>query len=102
MTFVKDGALAHTSKAGSDMVSEEFAKDDWPANSPHLNRIEIIWSLIYETTYKDPAPKTLDELRKRLRFALKNVTPDTLKEFVHSMSRRLENVRKNKGGHSGY
>ena len=58
------------------MVSEEFAQDDWPVNSPGLNPVENIWSITDETTYKDPAPKTLDELRRRLRLAWKNVTLD--------------------------
>ena len=49
--------------------------------------------------YKDPAPKTLDELRQWLRFAWKN---DTLWELVTSIPHHLENVRKNWGRHSGY
>ena len=49
--------------------------------------------------YKDPAPKTLDELRQWLRFAWKN---DTLWELVNSIPHHLENVRKNWGRHSGY
>ena len=55
------------------MVSKEFAnfvlKDDRPANSPDVNTLETFWIIVVETTYKDPAPKTLDELRQRLRFA---------------------------------
>ena len=51
--------------------------------------------------YKDPAPKTLDELRQWLRFAWKNVTLDTPWELVNSKPHRLENVRKHTGRHSG-
>ena len=48
------------------MVSEGFAnfipKEDWPANSHDVNPLETIWMIVHETTYKDLAPKTLDEL----------------------------------------
>ena len=49
------------------MVSKEFAnfvlKDDRQANSRDVNTLETFWIFVDETTYKDPAPKTLDELR---------------------------------------
>ena len=52
----------------ASMVSEGFAnfilKEDWPANSRDVNPLETIWIIVDETTYKDPAPKTLDELRQ--------------------------------------
>ena len=90
----------------ASMVSEGFAnfipKEDRPANSRDVNPLETIWIIVDETTYKDPAPKTLDELRQWLRFAWKNVTLDTLWELVHSIPHRLENVRKHIGRHSGY
>ena len=88
------------------MVSEGFAnfiaKGDRLANSRDVNPLETIWIIVDETAYKDPAPKTLDELRQRLRFALRNVALDTLWELVHSISHHLENVRKHKGRHFGY
>ena len=51
------------------MVSEGFAnfipKEDRPPNSLDVNPLETIWIIIVdETTYKDPASKTLDELRQ--------------------------------------
>ena len=52
----------------ASMVSEGFAnfipKDDQPANLCDVNPLETIWIIVDETTYKDPAPKTLDELRQ--------------------------------------
>ena len=58
-----------------EMVSEEFAKcytkrTTVTANSPDLN----IWIVADETAYKDLARRTLDELRRQLNFAWKNVT----------------------------
>ena len=47
------------------MVSEGFAnfipQEDRPAKSRDMNSLETIWIIVDETTYKDPAPKTLDE-----------------------------------------
>ena len=52
----------------ADMVSEGFArfiaKGDWLVNSSVVNPLETIWIIVDETTYKDTAPKTLDELRQ--------------------------------------
>ena len=64
--------------------------------------LETIWIIVDETTCKDPAPKTLVELRQLLRFAWKYVTLGTLWKLVHSIPHRLKNVRKHKGRHSGY
>ena len=64
--------------AHADMVSEGFAnfiaKGDRLANSRDVNPLETIWIIVNEMTYKDPAPKTLDELRQWLRFTWKNVS----------------------------
>ena len=60
-------------------------------SSPCREYLEHNWRYI---TYRDPAPKTRDRLKKRLRFAWKNVTQDTLNELAHSMPCRLKNVKK--------
>ena len=89
MTFVQDGAPVHFSKATQTQCQKNLpnfiANEGWPANCPDLNPIENIWSIIDQTTCKDPAPKTMKELKRRLHFAWKNVTLDTLKELAHSM-----------------
>ena len=50
------------------MVSEGFAnfiaKGDRLANSSDVNPLGTIWTIVDKTAYKDPAPKTLDELRE--------------------------------------
>ena len=50
------------------MVSNGFAnfiaKGNGLANSRDVNPLETIWIIVDKTTYKDPAPKTLDELRE--------------------------------------
>ena len=63
---------------GAEGFGNFIAKDDRSTNSRDVNPLETIWIIFDETTYKDPAPKTLDELRQWLRFAWKNVPSDTL------------------------
>ena len=50
----------------ASMASEGFAnfipREDPPANLRDLNLLETIWVIVDETTYKDLAPKTLDEV----------------------------------------
>ena len=83
------------------MASEEFANFNYTKGRPRdMNTLETIWIIVDEITYKDSAPKILDELRQRLRFACKNVNIDTLWELVHSIPHRLENVRKHNGRYS--
>ena len=71
------------------MVSEGFAnfipKEDRQADSYDVNLLETILIIVDETTYKDPAPKTLGELSRWLRFAWKNVTLDALWELVRNV-----------------
>ena len=77
-------------------------KKDRPVNSRHVNPLETFWIIVDETTYKDKAPKTLDELRQWLRCAWKKVTLDTLWELVHAIPHRLENIRKHTRRYSGF
>ena len=50
------------------MVLEGFgnfiAKEDRLANSDDVNPLETIWIIVDQKTYKEPTPKSLDELRQ--------------------------------------
>ena len=98
----KGGAPFKQARCQKDLHANLIPKDDRPANSHDVNAPETIWIIVDETPYKDPAPKTLDELRQWLRFAWKNVTLDTLWELVHSIPHPLEIVRRHTGRRSGY
>ena len=101
---LEEKKAVHTSrKHGFRTICQIFIpKEDRPANSRDVNPLETIWIIVDETTCKDPAPKTLVELRQLLRFAWKYVTLGTPWKLVHSIPHRLENVRKHKGRNSGY
>ena len=105
-TFVQDGAPAPRAKATQQWCKRNLPnfiqKDEWPANSPDLNPIENLWSIIDEAAYRDPIPKTMGGLKSRLRKAWRNIPLASLRELARSMPQRLKNVIQNNGGHSGY
>ena len=90
-----------TCRHGVRRIWKLYSKRHRLANSHDVNPLETIWIIIDEKTYKEPAPKSLDELRQWLRFAWKSVSVDTLWKLVHSIPHHLENVRKHEERHCG-
>ena len=98
MTFDRPRrAPAHVAKATQAWCKKKnlpnfIEKTCWPPNSPNINPVENLWSMD-EVVYKDPTPKTMKDLKRRLKQAL-----STLPDLTHSMLQRLlPNVMKNKG-----
>ena len=60
MTFVQDGAPAHAAKAPKARCKKNLPnfieKTCWPPNSPDINPVENLWSIMDEVVYKDPTP----------------------------------------------
>ena len=75
--FITKGGKPWREKSGTHFrhgvkrICKLYPRNNWPANSPDVSPLETIWRIVEETTYKEPNPKTLDELRPRLRFARK-------------------------------
>jgi hypothetical protein len=99
--FQQDGARCHTSVKTirwlDGNIPSYIHPNDWPPNSPDLSPIENIWSILSTNVYRDPEPKTLALLKRRLRQAWKAVTPDTLTNLMNSMPGRMREVIKTKG-----
>ena len=57
-TFQQDGAPALTSKRAQDLCLQNLRnfinKDDWPGNSPDLNPMEKLLSILNGKVYCDP------------------------------------------------
>ena len=104
MTFVQDGAPARPAKATQAWCKKNLPnfieKTCWPPNSPDINPVENLWSIMDEVVYKDPTPKTMKDLNRRLKLAWKKIPLSTLQDLSHSMQQRLRNVITNKGGHA--
>ena len=65
-------------KHGVRRICQLYTKGGSAGKLTWCEHLKTTWIIVDETTYKDPAPKTLDELRQWLRLAWKNVTLDTL------------------------
>ena len=98
MTFVQDGAPAHAVKATQEWCKKNLPnfteKTCWSPNSPDINPAENLWSIMYEVVYKYPTPKTMKDLKRRLKQTWKKIRLSTLHELSHSMPQRLRNVIK--------
>lgn len=97
--FQQDGARAHTSAVSRAWLDENIPNyiENWPPNSPDLSPIENLWSILSNSVYKDPEPKTLDQLKRRLRKAWNSISPETLQNLIESLPRRMKAVIANKG-----
>lgn len=61
--FMQDGAPAHTSKKTMEYIRKRcLLLEDWPPNSPDLNPIEHLWSIM-DARIQQKRPKCLDELK---------------------------------------
>ena len=69
---------------------------DWPSQSPYLNFIKHLWNEL-ERRVKPYSPKT-KEFRTVFEHGWEGIGLDVTSKLVDSMSNRLNEVVKNKGG----
>ena len=101
--FMQDGAPCHRAKIVTQFLkSKKIRILDWPGNSPDLNPIENLWSIL-----KDKVSEKQPTSAKMLEQAIKEVwvrelSNEYCQSLVESMPRRLEAVIKAKGGPTKY
>ena len=92
--FMQDGAPAHTANRTQVWCSKHmpafWEKSEWPGNSPDLNPIENLWSILQERLNELESPTNLNQLSKRLKIAWEGIPPSTLENLVAGMPKRIE------------
>ncbi len=95
--FQQDNDPKHTSKLCKNYLRNKKIKTlDWPAQSPDLNPIENLWSIL-DMMVKDRKPQTDDQLMEVLTNGWNSIEITKLNNLVESMQRRCEAVIANNG-----
>lgn len=100
--LMHDGAPAHSAKATKAYLAKIGFKDErlmtWPANSPDLNPIENLWSIIKHRIYTCGRQfTTKNELWESILDVCKKITPQDIEKLIASVDKRLFTVIKRRG-----
>lgn len=99
LILMEDGAPVHRSQLSSKWREKEgIVKLKWPAQSPDLNPIENLWSIMKsEISTKHPI-KNLDSMKANVLEAWESVPTEKLEHLAASMPERIQAVITAKGG----
>ena len=92
--LMQDGAPPHTANLTQRWCAEHFPrfwrKVEWPGNSPDLNPIENLWSILKDRVGKMANATKLEDLILRVKSAWADIDPDILENLVCSMPARIQ------------
>jgi transposase len=103
--LMEDGAPVHSSAVASKWrQNHQIQKiEDWPANSPDLNSMEHIWSLLGDALNRRPRqPHDIPTLVVALVEEWNALPQETLTMLVNTMPHRLKEVRERHGRNTHY
>ena len=97
--YQQDLAPWHTSNLVKNKMEKLKLKVlDWPAKSPDLNPVELVWSILDKRLMATPIYNKTT-LRKRLEEEWKSLDVELCKSLIDSMPERLTKCLKARGGH---
>lgn len=102
--FMQDGAPCHTARSVLDLLrNQNIPLLSWPGNSPDMNPIENLWELVKKRVNRISIT-TRQQLIEQL-IAVWHRDPDIAQlaqKCIDSMPRRIEALKKAKGGITKY
>ena len=104
MLFMQDNAPCHKTRAVMAFLeSNDVSVIDWPPSSPDMNPIENLWALIKRRRGAEcPVPTSRDELIEQIFKIWNSLDVSLAQKLCLSASRRLEAVKKSRGGPTKY
>ena len=100
--FMQDNCRVHTEKSVLDWLCEnDFKLLDWPPKSPDMNPIENLFSIIKDHLQKFEFSKKSD-LKEKIKEIWYSIETDICNHLVDSMPDRIDELERNKGGHTSY
>lgn len=103
MMFQQDNARVHTARGPMIyLANKKILILDWPAKSADMNPIENLWAHLKRHLNDMDEPQTNDELWRNIQKVWYAITPDICAKYVDSLPRRVEELKKRRGGYTRY
>ena len=100
--FQHDNDPKHTSKITTKYLEDNNVMVlDWPSNSPDLNPIENMWSIL-KSNVKKREYKTIKEFTECVVSDWYNIDNSIIDALINSMPKRIKQVIDNKGDYTSY
>lgn len=102
LVFMQDNAPSHSARATKEYLASLGLKTQnlmvWPPNSPDLNPIENLWSIIKRKVYSDGKQfSSKAELWEALQVAARSIDGTTIENLTNSVNERIFEVIKRNG-----
>ena len=101
--FQQDNDPKHKAKIVQTWLNSHVPRwtADWPAQSPDLNPMENVWSIVKAHVHTQK-PSNKQQLVAAIKKACRNITQHTINQIISSMSTRINQTIQAKGSHTNY